>query len=204
MRLLAFSDLHLDTAAADALLTHAETADLVLGVGDFASQHAGLDEFMARLAPMDAKAIYVPGNNETDTALRAATGATVLHGQTVTRGLTIAGLGGAVPPLPPQVPWPSFDLTEQAAADRLAPLTGALLLSHSPAKGAVDRLGDGTALGSTAVRDWVTDHQPRLMLCGHIHDSWGQEAHIGATRVLNLGPQGALIQWGDQIAVTWL
>lgn len=204
MRLLAFSDLHLDTAAADALIQTGAAADLILGVGDFASMHKGLEGIMAHLAPLAEKAIYVPGNNETETALRAATDATVLHGEAVTRGLSIVGLGGAVPPLPPQVPWPSFDLTEDTAAEMLAPLRGDLLLSHAPAKGVVDEIKGGTSLGSTAVRDWVAEHQPRLMLCGHIHDSWGQEGQIGETRVLNLGPKGAMIDWGATIEVSWL
>lgn len=207
MRILAFSDLHLNTAAAQTLVQHGAAADVVIGVGDFANQHNGLDSFLRHLAPVADKAIYVPGNNETDTALRAAvagTAATVLHGQATTRGATIVGLGGAVPPLPPQVPWPSFDLTEAAAAQMLAPLSGDILISHSPAKGVVDEITGGLSLGSTAVRDWVQNHQPRLMLCGHIHDSWGQEGRIGTTQILNLGPKGAMIDWGPEISVTWL
>lgn len=40
MKILAFSDLHLDIAARDAVLAAAEGADLVIGAGDFASRRA--------------------------------------------------------------------------------------------------------------------------------------------------------------------
>jgi Icc-related predicted phosphoesterase len=27
-----------------------------------------------------------------------------------------------------------------------------------------------------------------LLLCGHVHDCWGQRGRIGKTQVVNLGP----------------
>jgi Icc-related predicted phosphoesterase len=40
----------------------------------------------------------------------------------------------------------------------------------------------------------IEDRRPILALCGHIHESWGEEATIGPTRVINLGPEGRLIE----------
>jgi uncharacterized protein len=90
-------------------------------------------------------------------------------------------------------PWPwSFDLTEEEAEQKLAacPPDGVLVV-HSPPKGHVD--GD-RHLGSAAILHAIEDKQPRLAVCGHIHESAGEEATIGATRVLNLGPDGAVIE----------
>ena len=42
MKLLAFSDLHVDVAAARALVESGRVADLVIGAGDFAQMHDGL------------------------------------------------------------------------------------------------------------------------------------------------------------------
>ncbi|MBE3639337.1 metallophosphoesterase family protein [Mangrovicoccus algicola] len=189
MRILAFSDLHCDRGAAQALVDAAAGADLVVGAGDFATAHRGLAETMDALKPLESKAVYVPGNNETTAALRAATRARVLHGETIEiGGLAIAGIGGAVPPLPP-LPWRSHDLTEDEAEAMLAPVERAdLLICHSPPEGIADRLEDGRGIGSTALRAAIARIRPRLAVCGHIHACWGEEGRIGGTRVVNLGP----------------
>jgi Icc-related predicted phosphoesterase len=47
----------------------------------------------------------------------------------------------------------------------------------------------GQSVGSTAIRAAIERIRPRLALCGHIHDSWGKEGRVGASRVVNLGPR---------------
>lgn len=190
MKILAFSDLHLDQNAARVILDAAPEADLILGVGDFAQRRTGLVPYMALLAPIEDRAVYVAGNNESVDELRAATKATVLHGDRITRsGLTIAGIGGATPPLPPVLPWPSYDLTEDHVSTLMAAITDCdILISHAPPHGVADTHAQLGALGSTAIRAFAERVQPRLLLCGHIHDAWGAEGQIGRTRVVNLGP----------------
>lgn len=189
MKIVAASDLHLHPDARAALLRQAEAADLVLIAGDFANQHKGLADYMAPLEAIAGKALCVAGNNETVAALREATTIPVLHGNAIeTLGLTVAGLGMAVPPLPP-LPWNSADLTEEEAAELLAQIeTADILLCHSPPHASVGWHGALGDLGSTAIRAAIERLQPRLFLCGHVHDSWGARDRIGITPVANLGP----------------
>ena len=189
MKLIAFSDPHLDGDAARAVLEAAELADLVVCAGDFAQRHEGLDDYMGLFAPIVEKLVCVPRNNESADALTRATTATVLHGQSVERdGLTIAGLGGGVPPLPP-LPWVSWDLSEAQAGEMLDGITACdVLVTHSPPFGAADTHAEMGPMGSTAIRAAVERLQPRLHLCGHVHDDWGTRARIGRTEVVNLGP----------------
>lgn len=195
MKIVAFSDLHLKNDCLRAILSHADQADLVLGAGDYAENHKGLDTILSALAPVADKTILVPGNNETEQALRDGTDAIVLHGDSVVRdGLTIAGLGAAVPPLPP-MPWNSFDLTEDEAEGMLGQIGAAdILISHSPPKGVGDQHSDAGSIGSVAVRRAVERLQPRWLLCGHVHDRWGMRGMIGATTVANLGPVPVLLE----------
>ena len=188
-RLLVFSDLHCDMAAAAALVDAAKDADLVIGAGDFAQMHDGLAETMAALEEIAGKALYIPGNNETVEALAGATTAQVIHGSVVDRvGLRIAGIGCAIPPLPP-VPWNSCDMSEAEAANMLDRMDSAdILVTHSPPYGVVDAHASLGSIGSKAVHAWVEFHQPEVVLCGHIHDCWGQEGVIGDAQVMNLGP----------------
>ena len=114
MRVLAFSDLHRDLQQAATLVEMAASADVVIGAGDFASIHEGLEETIGALATIEAPSLLVPGNNETADALREAAGAwrsaTVLHGEgTTIDGIDFFGLGAGVP----TTPWEwSFDLTD--------------------------------------------------------------------------------------------
>ncbi len=205
MKILAFSDVHCDLTVCAALVQAGAQADLVIGAGDFAQRHMGLEETLEALEPLAAKAIYVPGNNETADALRACTGAVVLHGERASvSGLEIVGIGGAVPPLPP-LPWGSFDLEEDDAAAMLAPFSRAdILISHSPPRDTVDMLapegllGMHGAIGSRAVRAAALRMRPALVLCGHVHDSWGKRARLGDCQVANLGPQVNWFELGDE------
>ena len=75
MKLLAFSDLHRDLGQGAKLVEVAAGADVVIGAGDFASVHEGLEETIGVLASIIAPTVLVPGNNETEDALRAAASA---------------------------------------------------------------------------------------------------------------------------------
>lgn len=198
LRLLAFSDLHTDLGRASRLVERAGEVDVVIGAGDFASVHEGLEATIDALSAIDAPTILVPGNNETVDALRAAAAgweaATVLHGEgTEIDGTAFWGLGAGIP----VTPWDwSFDLDEDAAAEALAgcPEDGVLVV-HSPPKGHCDVSGSGEHLGSEAILRAIEESEPRLAVCGHIHESWGGESRIGPTEVFNLGPDGRLLEF---------
>src|SRR5947209_3066629 len=105
MRLLAFSDLHRDRRQAERLVELARDVDVVIGAGDFASMHLGLDRVIDALSPITAPTVLIPGNNESDSALWKACAswksALVLHGQATTiDGVQFFGLGAGVPRTP--------------------------------------------------------------------------------------------------------
>jgi uncharacterized protein len=198
MRILAFSDLHRDLDQAGTLTEMAADVDVVVGAGDFASVHEGLEETIAALAGISAPTVLVPGNNETFTALSKATdslwpAARVLHGDgTEINGQAFYGLGAGIP----TTPWDwSFDLDETEAEAALAGLPGdAVLVVHSPPKNHCDATGDGLHLGSTAILDAIERSRPRLAVCGHIHEAWGQTSEVDGTEIINLGPSGRYIE----------
>lgn len=197
MKLLAFSDLHRDLGQAAGLVAMSAEADVVIGAGDFASVHKGLDETIEALAAIETPTVLVPGNNETEQALRdAASGwsaATVLHGSaTEIDGTEFYGLGAGIP----VTPWEwSFDLDDDAASEMLAGCPrDAVLVLHSPPSGHCDSNGADMHFGSPALLRAIEEKAPRLAVCGHIHESWGCESQIGDTPVRNLGPKGTWIE----------
>lgn len=196
MQLLLFSDVHGDLDACQSLVDRAADVDVVVGAGDFCVARRNLAAPIDVLSAIDTPTVLVPGNaeteNELDEQIDAAgwPSAHVLHGTGITLyGQPFFGIGGGIP-VTPFGPW-SYDFSEAAARELLADCPeGAVLVSHSPPKGAVDRDSKGQSLGSTAVRDVLMERSPSLTVCGHIHGSWGQSATLNSTTVVNAGPDG--------------
>lgn len=190
MKILAFSDLHHAKNRAEALVQASVDADLVIGAGDFCNMRRDLPAAMRMLAGISVPFVTVPGNAESYEELTAAAadGTHVLHGHGVELdGLRIFGLGYAVPETP-FGSW-SCDLSEEQAETMLEPCAAAdILIVHSPPKGIADMTSQAISVGSVAIRAAIERIQPKLVVCGHIHDSWGQRGLIGATQVVNLGP----------------
>ena len=197
MKLLLFSDLHADAGAARRFLRLAVDADVLVGAGDFGNAHRDVGVCLDVLKESGKPTVLVPGNNETFAQLllacRGWRQARFAHGTvTVVNGVTFFGLGGGVP-VTPFGSW-SYDLTEEQAAELLAPCPpGCVLVTHSPPKGAADRTGRGVSLGSEAVRACVEAKRPALVVCGHIHASAGTTADLGGVPVVNAGPGG--VSW---------
>jgi Icc-related predicted phosphoesterase len=170
---------------------------VLIGAGDFATVRRDLHVAIDILKTSAKPAVLVPGNAESFEELRDACDdwkdAHVLHGSGVTlSGVAFYGVGGGIP-VTPFGAW-SYDFTEDEGAALLADCpSGCVLVTHSPPKGAVDVSSLGRSLGSTAIRAAIEAQQPRLAVCGHIHESGGREEWIGRTPVVNAGPRG--VEW---------
>lgn len=193
-QLLLFSDVHGDEAACRRLVERAEKADVLVGAGDFCVMRRNLRDPIDVLSVIDTPTVLVPGNAESEGELRAAcsdwSAANVLHGTGCeVAGLSFYGIGGGIP-VTPFGPW-SYDFSEGEAGTLLADCPeGAVLVSHSPPKGVVDRDSRGESLGSHAVRSVIEERAPLLTVCGHIHGSWEEEGRLDSTPVVNAGPKG--------------
>jgi Icc-related predicted phosphoesterase len=176
----------------------AAEADVVVGAGDFATMRKGLHKTLDILRLIEKPSVLVAGNSESYEELAAACqqwpSAHVLHGGRYdTEGVTFFGLGGAVPPTP-FGSW-SFDLTEEEARHLLSDCPpNAVMVTHSPPMGCVDRSSRGRSLGSAAVLEAIERTRPQLVICGHIHESAGRSGRIGDSLVINAGPRGMVHQ----------
>jgi len=195
MKLLLFSDLHCDATAAKWLVDRAAEVDVVVGAGDFATGRCGIQLTIDILRNIDQPAIVVPGNNESCDELREAcrgwSTACVLHGVGARiNEVDFYGLGGGIR-VTPFGSW-SYDFTEEQAEELLADWPyGGVIVSHSPPHGAVDTSQERN-LGSVALRTAIEDKSPRLVVCGHIHESARRSETIGTTAIVNAGPHGIL------------
>ena len=193
MKLLAFSDLHRDAAVAQTIVEAARQADVVIAAGDFATMGHGLSDTLDILRAISVPTILIAGNHDHLDDLRAACAgwsqAHVLHGEGLSLGgIDFFGLGFEVSTVD-RGPWNS-QISETEAVHALSPCpTGAVLVTHAPANGVADLQANGAHEGSHAVRAIIEQRQPRLHLCGHIHNAWGTSGTIGASPSHNLGPR---------------
>lgn len=80
-----------------------------------------------------------------------------------------------------------------------------IFVPHSPPRDTkLDKIMLGRHVGSTAVRSFIEQHQPDVVVCGHIHEARGTDT-IGKTKIVNCGPAGkgyyAVIVIGESISV---
>lgn len=198
MKFLCFSDLHRDQNAAEKLVTLSKKVDIVIGAGDFANRHQGLEDTLDILKHVEKPSVLVPGNGETVEELRQAAAqwktAQVLHGTGCQiEGIDFWGVGGGIP-ITPFGDW-SYDFDEQEAADLLGDgPRGGVLVVHSPPLDTVDHDASGRIRGSRSIREFVASKQPRLVVCGHIHSDWQKQVRLGNSQIVNAGPAGVILE----------
>ena len=107
-------------------------------------------------------------------------------------GVEFFGLGAGIP----VTPWDwSFDLDEEEASGDARALPGGRGAGPAlAAQGALRQRRRRHPLRQLRAAAAIEEKRPRLVVCGHIHESWGCEGEIGSTPIRNLGPTGTWIE----------
>jgi Icc-related predicted phosphoesterase len=171
-----------------------ESADHIIITGDITNYGNDLDaeSVLNRMLPVNNNIMAVAGNLDQPEVARYLEDAGIsLHARGVmVDGLGIVGLGGSnFTPFNTPYEFSEEELGAFLAAgyEQLGEAEHHILVSHTPpVQTRTDRLMNGSHVGSKAVRSYIEEHQPLLCLCGHIHESAGQD-NIGRTQVLNPG-----------------
>jgi Icc-related predicted phosphoesterase len=200
VKLLIFSDIHNDWKTLERIL--GVEADYYISAGDQVTWGKGsgkrLDRCGQILKTRGEKVWVLPGNHESASQIAALCeqyGLNNFHQHHFTAGTHhIAGLGYSSP-TPFDTPG---EYTESQIAERLAPfadLHPLVLICHAPPHGTtLDEIRPGLHGGSTAVRDFIQQHQPAWFFCGHIHEGEGIATVIGQTRACNVGKKAYLLE----------
>ncbi len=194
MRLICFGDVHLAFRAIDRLGPELEASDVAILTGDLT--HFGDPPDAMRV--VDAVRQYCPtvlavtGNLDMAWVIDAFRDEGIsLHGEGRRLGdIGVFGCGGSnITPMDTPTELEEHELTAvlerglAAVAD--APLR--LMICHTPPFDTrLDRLMNGTPVGSPAVRAFIERHPLDAAIVGHIHEGRGVDV-VGGTRVLNAG-----------------
>lgn len=194
---MVFSDIHNDLRALQMAMS--VEADVYVCAGDLVNWGRGLDKMAAPMLPKADKVYVLPGNHESEADIAefcAHHGFHAFHGQSILMGgVHVAGLGYSSP-TPFATPG---EYTEKELGERLAKflwLEPLVLICHAPPLNtALDRIHEGLNGGSQAVHDFIEARQPSHFFCGHIHEAEGVVLQMGATRAMNVGKKGHLLEW---------
>jgi len=195
-KILIFSDIHNDARALEKLMS--VEADAYICAGDLVSWARGFEKMAPLLKPHAERVYVMPGNHESERDIVefcAAHGFLNFHGKTIELGgARFAGLGYSTP-TPFDTPG-EYSETEMAARlEKFAPWRPQVLICHAPPLDtALDRVKEGLHAGSRAVREFIEKHQPSYFFCGHIHEAEGKVIQMGATRAMNVGKKGYLLE----------
>jgi uncharacterized protein len=195
MKIVYVVDVHQNYAAVARALYAVGMPDLLIVGGDITTAGTA-DEAAAAIEgwrPLALRLLALAGNMDSPSAdARLASLGVSLDG----RGEVLGDVGvfgvSAGPKSPLNTP---YEITEEQIATRIesgfADVKNCrvkIFCPHAPPRDtACDRIHSGLHVGSTAVRVFVECAQPDLVLCGHIHESRGED-RIGRTRVVNPGP----------------
>lgn len=193
MRLLGITDLHGSREALSRILAHAGPVDVVLLGGDVT--HFGSPDQAEQLVEL-AKA-----SGATVMAVAGNCDSAEIDERLVRLGVSIAGRGVALDSLSlhglsaiPSWIRRMYQTTEGELAAALEAGYAQLpdgrhhgVLAHVPPHGLpVDRIFLGRHVGSKALRAFVDEKAPSLVVCGHIHEARGV-VQVGPTTVVNCG-----------------
>ncbi len=206
INILAFTDPHGEKKALREILALSESGkpDLIVCSGDISIFGQECDAFLRDLGVLRRTVYFVPGNHETPSVAAELTRffpylKDVSFAMVEDAGVRVTGIPGTDPFWPGARP--SEGLLSKAVAggksgDLAKPL---VLLTHYPPSGTnVSGVSVVTpdSGGSRLVRQIVEALRPALVVCGHYHQDFGKEAHVGPTRVVNPGPGGRILEVG--------
>jgi len=196
VKALIFSDIHNDKIALEKLM--AIDADAYFAAGDLVSWARGLDKMGEVMKGRRDRVYVLPGNHESASDIAEFCerfGFVDFHGATAeVGGVRFAGLGySTVTPFDTPGEYSEEEIAQRL--EKFAAWKPQVLICHSPPLGTpLDRIKEGLHAGSRAAREFIEKHQPAHFFCGHVHEAEGVVIQMGATRAMNVGKKGYLLE----------
>ena len=212
MKFLAFTDIHGSYERVDQIISSVHAADGIIIGGDlttYGSPEEG--EQAIRVFQNNGLPVFaVAGNLDSPEfdITHEALGVSINGKGRMLGKVGLFGVSGS-PFTPMSTP---YEIAEEEIARRaemgwkdISTAQWKIFVPHAPPRDTkLDKIILGKHVGSTAVRSFIEQHQPDVVVCGHIHEARGIDT-IGRTKIVNCGPAGkgyyAVIEIGETISV---
>lgn len=197
MQVFALTDIHgvIKSAKRAAGEAYRLKADIITVSGDITNFEGEekAKEILSALRESSLPVLYVPGNCDGPEVFNLSVeGCYCLHGQLHTfRGYSFVGLGGSNPtPMGTLTEFEEEEISKilEKASSSNQNIERLILVSHPPPletnlDSILGSYGEPRHVGSQAVRSFVEEKKPILVLCGHIHDARGVDKLDGSVLV---------------------
>jgi len=202
MRIYAVADIHGQPDKIKLILANTLqlNPDVLVVAGDIAS-YTGSAEILAQLNDIPVPVLAVRGNTDLPrikNLLQFFSNISLLHLKQVTVCNThFIGVSGCIP-----IPFSSrICLNQTKVVKELKPLikSNSVLVAHPPPWGTLDKVLGRFHAGCRGLKKVINICRPMLMICGHIHESFGSvlfEKTIVVNCAIGNNHAGAIIELG--------
>jgi putative phosphoesterase len=194
MHILAFSDIHGAYTKAEEILNRESAYDLILISGDLTTCGSPAEALNAieQFQTHGKSVLTITGNMDSPQIEDVF----IKRGCSINaKGVMIGDIGffgvSAAPLSPLHTP---YEISEDEILRRaelgwnnIKSARWKVFVPHAPPyKTKLDRILTGMHVGSTAIRTFIEQYQPDVVVCGHIHEARGIDT-LGASQIINCG-----------------
>ncbi|MFA5141391.1 MAG: metallophosphoesterase [Candidatus Woesearchaeota archaeon] len=195
IKILAFTDLHSSRPVLNKIIKKSEKADIVVCAGDISWFENDLKYLMKTLGKCKVPVLMIHGNHESPANLKKNIGffsrIKFLHKKTYKYGkylFLMYGGGGF------NYKDKEFEAYVEKNKKLISKHKKIILVTHAPPYGTKLDIVNRKHVGNKSIKDFIKKFKPALVISGHIHECEGKKQTIKKTRLINPGPEGAIIK----------
>jgi uncharacterized protein len=203
MKLLIFTDTHGDMRALKTLIKKSRDVDAVICAGDMSIFERNLKDIIIQFRKFKKPVFVIPGNHEGNESLSEVCSdeETIFNVHKAAIGmdnlLVVGHGGGGFVENSPEFRSISEMLGKQIQKHRKEYKSAiSVLLTHQPPYNTkLDTIYEGMKTGNKDYRKFIRRFNPNLVVCGHIHETFGKKETLKNTLMMNPGPEGKIIEF---------
>lgn len=194
MKILAFVDLHGSIKKLKELKNKAKNADIIVCAGDITIFGTEQDQIMTQLNNTGKKVLLIHGNHEMEEETKALCtlfpNLEFIHEKTYEfQNHTFIGWGGGGFSLIDK----EFEKFTNKIKKKIKGKKIVLITHAPPYNTKVDYLYKQHA-GNKSIRKFIETNQPKLVVCGHLHETANKKDKIKKTLIINPGAEGTILK----------
>jgi len=195
MKIIAFVDPHGSLTAFEKLtkLIKKEKPELLICAGDITIFGGNIDYFVNKINRFHIPSFFIHGNHESEAEMKTSCSlfnyTHFIHKKIYEKNNKLfIGYGGGGFSLKDE----DFEKFVKKKQNKLKNKTVILVL-HGPPYGTKQDNIIGSHCGNKSYRKFIEKYQPKLVICGHIHENEGTTDYIKKSKIINPGPFGKVI-----------